>query len=515
MNAIFGKVEKYIWDNGMLPEGAHVVAGISGGADSMCLLFVLMTLAKQRGLKLCAVHIHHGIRGEDADNDEKFVEKFCESHGVLWKTYRGDIPAMAKLEKMSQEEAGRRFRYDCFNRALSELCWDDGKIAVAHNKNDAAETFLMNIFRGSGLDGLASIPPVRGNIIRPLLCLTRREIEALLLEAGIGFCTDKTNLENNYTRNRLRNELIPYIEANINDRGVDHMVELAGQARELSEYMKEQSLKAYKEAAAPGGGLLVTALTGLPKVLVGEVIRRAIENAVGKLKDITRSHIEQAAGLLTKPVGKEIQLPYGLTVRRGYETLEFIVKPGHPEAPGGQGQPGGKWQLGGQGQPGEKWQPGGQWQPGGPLDLELPEYGGVAVFYDKETKLCLEIGIKTMEAVAGGVPAEQFVASLAQKNERNVQNQCTKWFDYDKIENGLQLRCRCDGDYMVIDRQGRRKLLRRLLIDEKVPREERDTLRLIADGSHIIWIPGGRMSEAYKITSQTKKILEIKFKGEE
>lgn len=524
MNLILENVKKYISDNHMLPAGTHVVAGVSGGADSMCLLFVLMKLQEPLGLKLCAVHIHHGIRGEAADKDQKFVENFCESHGILWKTYQGDIPAMARREKISEEEAGRRFRYDCFNRALSELGWSDGRIAVAHNKNDVAETFLMNIFRGSGLYGLASIPPVRDNIIRPLLSLERREIEALLGEAGIGYCTDGTNLENDYTRNKLRNELIPYISEQINPRAVEHMYDLACEARELGRFMGGQSTAALTGVTRADGSLDVYGLQAMEPLLVHEVLRLKIEAVTGKLKDITRRHIEQAAGLLEKSVGKEVHLPYGLTVRRGYDRLSFCVAPER----GGGAQADGAPPIGSAApgtvrapqisaaRPGTDGAPpagnvaprgqsaaAGNFSAFGEIILEIPGNTGIissAVVPPKG--LCIELALKD-------VPAD------AEFFERIKEKQCTKWLDYDKIKNGLKLRHRRSGDYMVVDQAGSHKLLRRLMIDEKIPREERDKVWLIADGSHIVWMVGGRISEACKITSQTKKVLEIKIKGEE
>ncbi len=468
------RVKKYISDNNMLPYGSHVVAGISGGADSMCLLFVLMKLARPLGLSLCAVHVHHGLRGAAADNDQKFVESFCKGHGILWKSYRGSIKKMAKCEKMSEEEAGRKFRYECFNRALMELGWTDGKIAVAHNKNDVAETFLMNIFRGTGLCGLASIPAVRGNIIRPLLFLSRREIEELLEAAGMDYCTDQTNLENTYMRNRLRNELIPYAVENINSQAVEHIFELACGAGETAAYIQRQGVKALAAALKEDGGLDVLVLETFDPVIVREVIRCKIEACAGKLKDITREHIFNVFALLSKPVGKEAHLPYGLTVKRGYDAIYFY---------------------------------------------RSRDTGAAVPNASDAEEITLEIpgntGIIASAAIPGGKGQIEMTVKEAKLFERIEEKQYTKWFDYDKIKNRLKLRRRRNGDYLVIDCQGSRKLLRRLMIDEKIPKEERDKRWLIADGSHILWMPGSRMSDAYKITSQTKKILEIKIKGEE
>ncbi|HIS48025.1 MAG TPA: tRNA lysidine(34) synthetase TilS [Candidatus Scybalocola faecigallinarum] len=469
------KVEKYIADNHMLSPGDRVVVGVSGGADSMCLLFVLMTLARSLALELCVVHVNHGIRGKAAREDQEFVENFCNVHGLLWKNYQGDVPGLAQEKKMSHEEAGRMFRYECFENALKSLGWANGKIAVAHNKNDVAETFLMNIFRGSGLRGLTGILPVRGNIIRPLLVLERKEIESLLARTGIPCCTDQTNFENTYTRNRIRNTLIPYVEENINSGAVRHMWELAGETRELADYIQKMADEAWQKAARPDGSLDAGQMQTMEPVICREVLRRSIGKAAGRLKDITREHIYQVMELLDKPVGKRVCLPYGLTVVKGYDALKFLM----PEAL----ETSRKEEI----------------PEGGEFFLEIPEQMGITSTIRVEAAgFCVALTLKGME-----------------ENQRIEEKQYTKWLDYDKIKDRLKLRFRQKDDYLIVDRRGSRKLLRRLMIDEKIPKEERDKVWLIADGSHIVWMIGGRISEAYKITENTKKILEIKIKGEE
>ncbi len=462
------KVEQYIWDCHMLSRGDRVVMGVSGGADSMCLLFVLMELKEKMDLSLCAVHVNHGIRGEKAKRDQEFVENFCSSHGILWKTFRGDIPKLAQTWKMSQEEAGRTFRYQCFDQALKDLDWENGKIAVAHHENDVAETFLMNIFRGSGIHGLTGICPVRGNVIRPLLNLDRQEIENFLTRKNISFCTDDTNFENTYTRNRIRNVLIPYIQEYINSRGVDHMADLARENRELAQYMDKERDKAWDTVIRPDKSLDADRLKSLDPVLAREVLRRWIGEAAGRLKDITREHIHQVMGLICKPVGKQTVLPYGLIVERGYDSLKFV----------------------------------------GPGNKQISGFEEIPLEISKETGIITSVPIKN-----AGFTVEMVIRDPGE-NQRIEENRYTKWMDYDKIENRLQLRHRCPGDYLIVDKKGSRKLLRRVMIDDKIPKEERDKLMLIADGSHVLWIIGGRMSESCKVTGDTKKILEIKIKGE-
>ncbi len=482
MGGILKKAEAFIQKNHMISRNDGIVAGISGGADSMCLLFVLMNLKEKLNLNLCAVHVHHGIRGAEADRDETFVRDFCRDRGILYRCVRGDVPAMAKSEGMSEEEAGRAFRYRCFHQILEELGWENGRIAVAHNKNDVAETFLFNVFRGSGLTGMASIPPVRDNIIRPLLCLERREIEEVLKCQGIGFCTDSTNLKNDYTRNRLRNELMPYVLEHINPGAVEHIFNLAWEAGAVEKRVDREADQALEEAGTPDGGLMLHALGAMDDIILQAVLRKKIYRETGSLKDITRGHILQTAQLLDKPVGKMTYLPYGLTVIREYDRLRFLRRT-EPEE--NENSAGPQWAR--------------------PTDLAV---------FEKDIEVPFHIGETWTISLEEPAITLEFTVKKCEKNQRIEEKQYTKWLDYDKIKDSLQLRHRKSGDYLIAGPSGSRKLLRRLFIDDKIPRQDRDKVLLIAQGSHVLWVIGGRISEAYKITENTERILEIKVKGE-
>ena len=207
------KVRKYIKQYDMLMPGDTVVAGVSGGADSLCLLFMLKEFAKEMPLQLAVVHVNHGIR-EEATEDAAYVKQICEELDVPFFLKEADVEGIAKSQGISTEEAGRNVRYEAFSEVLGEH-FTAGKIAVAHNANDRAETMLFHLFRGTGLTGLSGIKPVRGQIIRPLLCLSREEIEQYLVKKEIAFCIDRTNNEDTYTRNKIRHHILPFAEENI------------------------------------------------------------------------------------------------------------------------------------------------------------------------------------------------------------------------------------------------------------------------------------------------------------
>ena len=205
----------------MFREGDRVVLGVSGGADSICLLFVLMKLRKLLGIELCVVHVNHGVR-EDAGEDAAYVEGLCAQYDIPFMLKEIRLAELAKELGATQEEAGRIARYQAFAEACKK--YGCNKVAVAHNSNDRAETMLFNLFRGTGLKGMAGILPVRDNVVRPLLCLERREIEEYLDAGGILYKQDSTNDTDDYTRNRIRHHILPFAEEEISKGSVEHMM---------------------------------------------------------------------------------------------------------------------------------------------------------------------------------------------------------------------------------------------------------------------------------------------------
>jgi len=231
------KVKNYVKKWQMLTEEDCVIVGVSGGADSVCLLLMLLEMRKEIGFDIVAVHVNHGLRGEEADEDEAFVKQFCVERDVLLETYFANIEDVAKERKMSTEEAGREVRRECFEQA--RIKYKGTKIALAHHQNDNAETFLFRLARGTGLKGLGGMAPVKDEYIRPLLCVARNEIEAYLREQGISYCADASNESDEYTRNRIRNHMIPYLETEINSKTIEHMSETMEQMRQVQDYLEQ------------------------------------------------------------------------------------------------------------------------------------------------------------------------------------------------------------------------------------------------------------------------------------
>ena len=477
LKGMIQKILAFIEEYHMLEHDDHVVAGVSGGADSVCLLLVLLELRKKYGLRLTAVHVEHGIRGEDSLRDAAFVQELCARHDVACVVKHCDAPTFAREQGMSLEEGARALRYECFREVSGQLSAD--KIAVAHNQNDCGETLLFQLVRGSGLKGMRGIEPVRGNIIRPLLCADREEIEAFLQERGQTFCTDATNRETEYSRNKIRHQVMPVLKE-INAGAVEHLyrsTRYAAEAAELVETLAEAARSQCVEDV-----LLRESLRKEQPLIQKTLVLEVLCEQAGSRKDISEVHVLKVLELFEKQVGRQISLPHGLQAERTYDGVE-IGSPGRDEAGAGGRREnsvleGSSASNGGYCGISEVLKP--------QIPLDLPAYGW------RITARILEKNGEFQE-----IPKKGY----------------TKWFDYDKIKGTLLLRNRCLGDYFIIDAQGRRQSLKKYLINEKIPARKREEILVLADGSHILWVIGGRISEAYKVTKDTERILEVQVNG--
>lgn len=464
------KVFAYIRKNNLIKEGDNIVTGLSGGADSVSLFYILCEYRRLVNFNMYAVHINHNIRGEEALRDERYVEKICKEEGVELSVFSCDVTGLAKKNRLSVEEQGRIIRYEKFNDVLR--AHGGGKIAVAHHMNDQAETIMFNMIRGSGIRGIGGMNPVNGNIIRPLLCVKREEIEKYLSSIDKEYCTDSTNLHDDYMRNRLRLKLIPYIEENINANFIENINEMAEILRETDDFMAEWTDKVYGAALIEKKEREVVLnteyLCDVHPAILKRVIRKSFEEAGMGLKDVTKTHTEDVSSLVYKKTGKMVTLPLGYRAINEYGKL-IISK----------------------------------------------------ISDDKKTEKCVIVPIDIIskrllldgEAVVYREPYTQTCIKIWTEQWNNNQkissNDYTKMFDYDRISGNLQIRARQSGDYLIIDKSGRKKTLKAYYIDEKIPRDKRDTTLVIAEENSVLWVLGHRISEKYKISADTKKVLCI------
>lgn len=297
------KAEAFIRQNRMIDPGDTVVCGLSGGADSVCLLDVLARLREPLGFTLTAAHYNHNLRGQESDGDEAFVRQLCRDMDIPLLVGSGDVAAASGGAAL--EETARKMRYEFFHRALEHF--GAQKLATAHNADDELETVLMRIARGTGLRGLCGIPPVRDRFIRPILFAPRGDIEAYLTDRGLSHREDSTNADVKYTRNRLRAQVLPVLRT-LNPSASENTVQMCLSLREDQALL--ESLAA--ETAYDG-----------PKPLVIRRLRQEYQ-AVSD-QDLSSVHLEALYELLQSPdPSAKLSLPGGITACREYDSLKFV-----------------------------------------------------------------------------------------------------------------------------------------------------------------------------------------------
>ncbi len=520
------KIQQYIAEKKLLADGDHVIIGLSGGADSVCLLLVLKALQKNYHLTLTAVHVHHGIRGESADRDLLFSQELCKANNVEFVAAYRDVPGIAAKLHLTEEEAGRSVRYEIFEKEARKR--GASVIAVAHHMDDQAETVLMNLLRGSGIRGCGGIQAKRslsdgrgiqakpsvcdGNyavgkssdfndnnsdseifIVRPLLGMRRSEIEAWLIAQNQTWCTDETNLTDEYLRSRIRNNLIPLLEREYNAQAAEHIAAASGDFFEAEEYLRskakellaswETEYAQMSEAVqknknnqkipnAQFSYLPLRELSAREPILQRYLIQEAIKRT-GSIKDIGRTHIEAVLGLLTKTTGSQIHLPGGRIARRLYEFLVIETRQA------------------------EK-------RPLAQSDDQTEKQPSVRSYSQTKSQPSPHPDAETGRTVYSVFPI------CEKKNQQIPQSCCVNWFDYDTIREGLLMRRRRPKDRICIDARGNTQKLSDCMINAKIPAAKRDQIPILASKSRVLWIAGMRMAEDCKVTENTRLVLEVR-----
>lgn len=458
-------IEKFlstINEHNLIEKGDGVVVGVSGGPDSICLLHLFWTIKDEYELKLYAVHLNHQFRGLEAEKDAKYVKTFCDNLKIPSFIYTKDVSDYAHKNSMTDEEAGRELRYSCFYEIANKK--NAKKIAVAQNMNDQAETVLMRLMRGAGIDGLTAIDYKRDDrIIRPLLDVERDKIEKYCEENKLNPRIDKTNQESIYTRNRVRLELIPYIEKHFNKNIKSTLCRTAKHLREDSDFINIIASEAYNEVVMETEEEVridCNKFKEFHSAIKNRIIRKGIRSISGELKDVESRHIQLILEFIQNgKTGTKIDLPNNISGVLEYETL--ILKKSVAS---------------------EKQK-----------DFEYKMPIGKKLFIDE-----LEVSISTR------------VLNISEVEDHSKEKY-KKYLDFHKVTKDIIIRNRRNGDSFVPLGMSGRKKLKDFFIDEKIPREKRHKIILICDGEEIMWIVGYRISNKYKIDKKTKKVLEIKY----
>ncbi|MDO4616353.1 MAG: tRNA lysidine(34) synthetase TilS [Lachnospiraceae bacterium] len=457
----------YITSNKLLLPGESVQVGFSGGSDSVCLLLLLKRLGELHGFSVRAVHVNHRLRGRESEEDQCFAEQFCEERGIPLQCFSYPVEKIAAEKRMGIEEAGRSVRMEAFQISMEQ--YGIRKTALAHHRNDQAETVLFRLARGSSLAGLSGIRPLQGSIIHPLLFAGKEEILEYLKQEGVSYRMDSSNLTDHYTRNCIRHQIMPVLERKVNAQSLAHIAEAAEDFADTDRFLKELAAPVFDRCVRREQGRIFVSedLLASDPVLQRLVLHSAVSAACGHRENIGREQLRQLKDLLTGTGGRRYSLPGGTAaVRSGKELILFRKCEDKPD----------------------------QEYETESVQVQI-EVHGSEIYSFGGRRICCEL----LDEVPSEIPEKTF----------------TKWMDYDRISSCLVFRTRRAGDFLVTAKTGGRKKLKSYLIDEKIPVEERESIPLLASGSEIFWVIGHRISESCKITEQTRRVLKITVSEED
>ncbi len=456
LNEVSKTIEKF----NMLSVKEHIMIGLSGGPDSVCLSVVLSGLKKQFDLTLSAVYIDHGLRPDETGKEKDFCRSFCDEHGIIFitKSINLDNPKSGKSSNL--QEAARELRYKIFREVAIEAgatC-----IALGHNADDQAETVFMRLLRGTGRKGLSGIPPVRGEIIRPLIEIERKQIEEFLVGANREsplhtqpYMIDSSNLKDKYFRNWIRHSLMDKIKEK-NPAVIEDICRSAEILRDEDDYLEiivtKTLMRLISRKSDSTIQLFLVPLQAIEIPVLRRVLRRAVDSVTG-LRGISFINIEDIIGLIRNgKAGDSLNLPKEIRVIREYSLLIITT-----EKP-----------------------------------VVLSEY---------ELQLSGEVVIKEAGIILKAIPEEHGAESGEDKN--------TVFLDLDSIQFPLKIRGRETGDIFYPVGFGRKKKLQDFFVDEKIPREKRAVVPLVLSGKDIMWIAGYRADDRFKVTEDTKNIVRL------
>jgi len=444
-------------EHDMLPKKGSVLVCVSGGADSMCLLEVMRHISYEYGFEIAAVHYNHRLRGEESDRDETFVMNVCQTHGIPFYSAGSDVAGYAKRHGIGIEEAARDIRYGFFRETAEKIGAE--RIATAHTKNDNTETMLMNFVRGTGANGMAGIPPVRDEVIRPLLGVTRKQVMEFLTVRGISYMEDSTNSLDIYTRNKIRINVIPQLES-INPRLNEAAFAASQLFREDEEFISDIADLFIKDCCM---GLTANAadLAILPFSVSSRVIRKLYEQG-----SLSHKHVRDILDLCANEnPSAQISLP-GMTVYREYDRIIF-----DPEQ-----------------MPGDS-----QFAPVYPKDGD-----NITIFM-----LGLDISCKTV------IYDEK---RLFENGDGNVYKPFTLFlFKSIDICGKITVRPRKEGDLIKLKGTGGTKTLKKLFIERKIPTRKRALVPVICDDEGVLGVYGIGISQR-AVPKQGDSAVLISFK---
>ncbi|MBS4029022.1 MAG: tRNA lysidine(34) synthetase TilS [Ignavibacteriales bacterium] len=447
------KISRFIRDNGLISSGDNVLVGVSGGMDSITLFHVLLFLRNDLEFTVAIAHFNYRLRGEESDEDARFVENLANKHNVNFFSEKKTLHTTSG----SIQEQARELRYSFFSRIAEHNAFT--KIATAHTADDNAETFLFNVLRGSGIRGMCGIPIMSKSrkIIRPLLQTSRAEIENYIQEYSLNYRTDSSNAKNTYTRNYLRNELFPGIRTRVNPNVTETLFHASQRFSELENFLRgayeEMKLRLVKFRNQTESKISVPSLLDYHPSLQDYFFHSFLEEF--SHGETSSSHVKALRSLLTSETGSFLHLMDGISIFKDRNLLVFTTKKFQNE-----------FII--------------------PVELEKQYFVGKNVFQ------CTR------------------VASSEQFTEKPPH---VEYIDAGRLHDELVLRSWNAGDtFFPLGFAGKKKLSN-FFIDMKVPLYEKKSIPLFTSGDEIVWVCGKRLDDRYKITPQTKQIVKLEYKS--
>ncbi len=459
------KVINTINENKMLSKGDGIIVALSGGPDSICLLHVLHLLKEKYDLTIYAAHVNHMLRGKESDTDEKVCREYCESLGIKFYSRSVDVEKMASEQGISTEMAGRDARYSFFEELMDKI--GAQKVAVAHNQNDQAETVLMRLMRGTGIEGLVGIKPVRDEIfIRPIINVTRAEIEKYCEVNKLPARIDKTNYEPIYSRNKVRLELIPYIEKNFNSDIMSTLSRMCELIKRDEEFIQENVTKFFEKVCdiSDEKVIIYNDAFNLHPAVISRIIRKALLIFKGDINNIQSIHVDNVIKIQKSETGKFTVVPKGILITNVYGNIEITRQ---------------------------------QKNKSRKLDMNQ--------------SVELKLGDNYVENL-GVIFRIRQVSNYKSMNFKGKEN--IKYFNCDNVKN-ISVRVRKDGDRFVPFGMKGSKKLKDIFMDLKVPREKRDFVPLLCFDEEISWIVGYKISDKFKVHEGVKNIIEVTVERQE
>jgi tRNA(Ile)-lysidine synthase len=467
-------IEKTIVSYGMLKPKESVIIGVSGGPDSVALLHALFLIAPRFSLKLGVAHLNHCLRRNDSDKDAQFVEVLAKKYDLPCYIHKKDVRKYRMENKYSLEEAARSVRYTFLNNVANTMQYN--KIAVGHHSDDNAELILMNLFRGSGTQGLSGIPPVRDHkIIRPLIKLNRSEIIDFLIQNKLEYVSDASNSDTKYFRNRVRNDLIPLLKTAYNPKISETLNRLSSIIRSEEEWIDDVVHPFFEKALLDVQEnyiiLSVTMLNQYHPALQRRIIRMTIEEIKGDLRRIRFVNISSAIGLLDKnsAYGK-IDLPDRIGIQRDQDAL-YVFK-------------------------------------------EKRKLRDISKKFNHSETFTFEYQVEKPDSVCIreiGATIKFTEMRIEKSPDYRYTGQHTSFFDKDTLSFPMIIRNFRPGDAFQPLGVGGTQKLKKFFIDKKVYRSDRIKCPILLSRGKIIWVVGHRIDESVKMTPSTRNVLKVEL----